>query len=140
MSVAVTVVAPAAPEAVWRRLADLPRWPEWTDRCIAAEARGPMQPGTPLVLHLRHPRGRGFYTRPRLTVVEPERRLGWAATSLGLRAAVGIALEAEPDGTRVTLVADATGRLAVTYRVAMPEKTQALLYAGMLDGLTDSFR
>lgn len=140
MSVAVTVVAPAPPAAVWARLVDLDRWPEWNGRCVSAEMRGPLAPGTPLELHLRHPKGRDFYTRPRLTAVEPERRLAWTARALGVRATVSIELDAEPDGTRVMLLSGATGGLAVTYRVAMPDKTQALLYADMLDGLTDSFR
>jgi hypothetical protein len=140
VSVAVTVVAPAEAGPVWSRLTDFGRWPEWNPHCIEARMTGPLAPGTPLDLHLRHPRGRDFYTRPRLSAVAAQERLAWTATALLLRATVTVTLGEEEDGTRVTLVSEATGRLALTYRMTMPDKTQALLYAGMLDALTDSFR
>ena len=140
MSVVVTVVAPAAPELTWERWSDVARWPEWNPHCAAASLDGPLAPGTRLDLTLVHPSGRRFYTRPVVTVVEEGRRLEWEARGLGLRAAVRTAFTPEPDGTRVTLEADATGAMAFAYRVGMTDKTQALIYVGMLDALTDSVR
>ena len=140
MSVVVTVVAPAAPELTWERWSDVARWPEWNPHCAAASLDGPLAPGTRLDLKLLHPGGRAFYTRPVLTVVEPGHRLEWEARGLGLRAAVRTAFAPEPDGTRVTLEAEATGAMAFAYRVGMTDRTQALIYVGMLDALTDSVR
>lgn len=140
MSVAATVVAPASPAVTWRRFTDFGRWPEWNPHCLEAEVDGPLAPGTELGLRLRHPRGRDFYTRPRLTEVEPGRRVAWAATAPLLRATVTAEFAPEPDGTRVQLVSESTGGLAFAYRMTLTERAQAVLYVGMLDALTDSLR
>lgn len=140
MPIVVTVVAPAAPDVAWERWSDVARWPQWNPHCAAAALDGPLAPGTRLDLKLLHPSGREFYTRPVLTVVEPGRRLEWEARGLGLRASTRTAFTPEPDGTRVTIEADATGAMAFAYRVGMTDKTQALIYVGMLDALTDSVR
>ena len=140
MSVSITVVAPAAPEAVWERWTDFARWPDWNPQCLEASLDGPLAPGTTLALHLRHPRGRDFYTRPRITNVEPEREIVWEARGLGLRAPTRTALSPEPDGTRVTIDADARGPMAFTYRMSVTDRTQALIYVAMLDALSSSVR
>ena len=135
-----TVVAPAPPEVASERWSDVARWPEWNPHCAAASLDGPLAPGTRLDLTLVHPSGRRFYTRPVVTVVEEGRRLEWEARGLGLRASTRTAFSPEPDGTRVTIEADATGAMALAYRVGMTDRTQALIYVGMLDALTDSVR
>jgi hypothetical protein len=138
--VVVTVVAPATPEVAWARWSDIGRWPEWNPHCAAASLDGPLAPGTRLDLTLVHPRGRSFYTRPVVTAVEPDERLDWEARGLGLRASTRTSFTPEPDGTRVTIEADATGPMAFAYRLGMTDRTQALIYVGMLDALTDSVR
>jgi uncharacterized protein YndB with AHSA1/START domain len=140
MSISVTVVAPATAETAWERWSDFARWPEWNPGCIAAALDGPLAPGSTLDLHLRHPRGRDFYTRPRLTTVEPPRALEWEARGLGLRARTATALTPEHDGTRVTIESDARGPMAFAYRISVPDRTQALIFVAMLDALTDSVR
>lgn len=140
MSVQVTVVVPAPPAQAWRRWTDFGAWPDWNPQCVEAALQGPLAPGSRLDLHLRHPRGRDFYTRPILTVVERERELTWQARGLGLRATTVTRLEPEPDGTRMTIAAGAEGPFAMTYRMTMTDRTQALMYVAMLDALTDSFR
>jgi hypothetical protein len=140
MSVLVTVVAPAPAGAAWERWTDFPRWPEWNPQCIEAELAGPLAAGTTLDLHLRHPRGRDCYMRPRLTVVDPEREIAWEARALGMRAPSRTLLSPEPDGTRVTIEADAHGPLAFTYKMSVTDRTQALIYVAMLDALCDSLR
>ncbi len=101
---------------------------------------GPWPRGRRLELHLRHPRGRDFYTRPRLTVVEPEREIVWEARALGLRAPTRTTMSPEPDGTRVTIEAGAHGPMAFAYRMTVTDRTQALIYVAMLDALSDSVR
>jgi len=140
VSVHVTVVVPAPPGEAWRRWADFSRWGEWNPYCVEAALNGPLAPGSRLDLHLRHPRGRDYYTRPVLTVVEPERELTWQARGLGVRATTATRLDPEPDGTLMTIAADVDGPLAITYRLTVTDRTQALMYVGMLDALTDSFR
>ena len=140
MSVSATVVAPATAQAAWERWTDFARWPEWNPPCIGAGLDGPLAPGTRLELHLRHPRGRDFYTRPRLTVVEPQREIVWEARSLGLRAPTRTTMSPEPDGTRVTIDAAAHGPMAFAYRMTVTDRTQALIYVAMLDALSDSVR
>ena len=140
MSVAATVVAPASPEEAWGRWSDLGRWPSWNPYCLEATLDGPLEPGSRIDFRLRHPRGRDFYTRPRITAVEPPRRLIWAARSLGLSATTDSLLQPEPDGTRVTIVAASAGRMAFAYRMTFSESAQAAMYTGMLDALAQSFR
>jgi uncharacterized protein YndB with AHSA1/START domain len=140
VSVSVTVVAPAAREAVWDRWTDFARWPDWNPPCIAAALDGPLAPGSTVELHLRHPRGRDFYTRPRLTGVAPPDEIVWEARALGLRAPTRTTLTDEPDGTRVTIDADARGPMAFTYKMTVTDRTQALIYVAMLDALSDSVR
>lgn len=140
MSVTVTVVVPAGADAAWSRWADFDGWPEWNPHCLEARLDGPREVGTPVELRLSHPRGRDFYTRPRLTVVEPGRELSWEARGLGLRAATRTLFAPEPDGTRVTIEALARGPMAFGYRITMTDRTQALIYVGMLDALTESLR
>ena len=40
----------------------------------------------------------------------------------------------------MTIEADSSGAMAFAYRIGMTEKTQALIYVGMLDALTASVR
>jgi uncharacterized protein YndB with AHSA1/START domain len=140
VSVSATVVVPAAREAAWERWTDIARWPRWNTPCIDAALDGPLAPGTTLALHLRHPHGRDFYTRPRITVVDAPREIAWEARSLGLRAPTRTTLTPESDGTRVSIEADARGLMAFTYRMTVTDRTQALIYVAMLDALTESLR
>jgi uncharacterized protein YndB with AHSA1/START domain len=137
VSVVVTVVAPAPPERTWALLSDVPGWPEWNPSCLEAVVEGRLVPGAKLDLRLQDTKGRAFYTRPRVTTLEPGRELAWEARGLGLRATTRIMLGPEPDGTRVTLEAMSSGPLAITYRLSVSERTQALMYVAMLDALTE---
>jgi uncharacterized protein YndB with AHSA1/START domain len=140
VSVVVTVVAPAPPERTWALLTDVPGWPEWNPSCLEAVVEGPLAPGTKLDLRLQDPKGRAFYTRPRVTVLDPGRELAWEARGLGLRATTRAMLAPEPDGTRVTIEATSIGPLAITYRLSLSERTQALIYVTMLDALSERLR
>jgi uncharacterized protein YndB with AHSA1/START domain len=140
VSVVVTVVAPADPGAAWDRWSDVEAWPRWNPHCVSARADGPLQPGTRLELQLRHPRGRDFWTRPRVREVAPQRRLTWEATALGLSALTATALAPEPDGTRLTVRLTSSGPMAFAYRMTFTERAQAQLFTGVLDALSQSFK
>lgn len=140
MGVVVTVVAPAPPVTAWGRWTAFGDWPGWNPHCITAALDGPVAPGSTLDLHLRDPRGRDFYTRPVLTEVEPGARITWEARGVGVRARTTTMFAAEPDGTRVTVESDVAGRMAFTYRIALGDRVQALMFVAMLDALTDTLR
>lgn len=140
MSVSITVVTPSPPGPAWDLWTDFEGWPSWNPHCVEARLDGPLAPGTPLELRLRHPRGRDFYTRPVLSVVDPEREIAWEARGPGLRAATRTTLEPEPDGTRLTVSAGAQGLLAFAYRMTVTDRTQALMYVAMLNALTGRLR
>jgi uncharacterized protein YndB with AHSA1/START domain len=140
VSATATVVAPAPPEETWARWSDLAAWPDWNPTCLAASLNGPLAPGTRLELRLRHPRGRDFWTRPTLTAVDPQRRLDWAARGLGLLATTSTRLNPEPDGTRVTVVTEASGRMAFTFRLTLTDGAQARMWTDALDALVASLR
>jgi uncharacterized protein YndB with AHSA1/START domain len=140
VGVVVTVVAPASPREVWDRWTAFADWPEWNPHCISAAIDGPLAPGSGLDLHLRDTKGRDFYTRPSVTEVADAERVTWVAKGLGVRARTTTMLVPEPDGTRVTVEADVGGGMAFTYRIALSDNVQALMYVAMLDALTDSLR
>ena len=111
VSVSVTVVAPAAPEAAWERWTDIARWPDWNPHCVDAALDGPLAPGT----HARP--APAPPARARLLHAAPHHgRRARRARSPGRRAASACARRPaprstpEPDGTRVTIEADARGR------------------------------
>lgn len=139
MSYTVAVVVAAEPDAVWSRIADVPRWPDWNPACITAESDAPVRPGLRLRLQMRLPRGRPFWTSPVLSDVDRPTRFAWETRAFGIRAPTTITLEPHGDGTAVTLVSDSRGALAFTYRLTFPEKTQAQMWSGALTGLARSF-
>ena len=136
----VSVAAP--PAAVWELLTDIPRWPDWNPAC----EQGTMDTdtlgvGTRLRLHLRHPRGRLFWTWPTVTELSPPERLGLLTRAFLVRAPTTITLATSDDGgTDVTLESSSTGALGFAYRLMFPEKTQALLWSGTLTGLAAHMR
>jgi len=138
MDCRVTVVVDAPAEAVWARLTDFAHWPEWNPACLEAAAETPLREGSLLDLRLVHPRGRDFYTRPRVARLEAPRAIAWRAKGPGLRADTEVELVPDEQGTLVTLTSSSGGPLGFTYRLTMRPRTQARLYLGMLDGLATS--
>lgn len=135
-----TVVAPAPPRTVWERWTAFGDWPGWNPHCVEAAIDGPVAVGSRLELKLRDAKGREFYTRPSVSEVDGHARITWVGRGLGVRARTTTLLTPEPDGTRVTIESDVGGPMAFTYRIAMSDNTQALMYVGMLDALTDLVR
>ena len=139
VTVTVHVAAPAA--TVWELIADVERWPEWNPACASAAADGdPRAEGTRLRLQLRHPRGRLFWTAPTVVTAVPTERFGFVTRALGFRAPTDIALDADDEGTRVTLTSRSTGPLAFSYRLMFPERAQGQLWSGALTGLARHVR
>lgn len=140
MSLVVTVVAPAAPPVAWSLWSDVGSWPVWNPECVSASLDGPAAEGTVLDLTLRHPRGREFITRPRVSAVAPGSEFSWETRGLGFRATTATTFVAQGDGTLITLRGDTTGPLAFTYRMTMTDRMLAVLYTRMLDALVAEVR
>ncbi len=140
MDCRVTVVVDGAPEDAWRAWTEFPRWSEWNPACVEARAETPLRVGSRLDLHLRHPRGRPFYTRPAVSEIDPPRRIAWRARAVGLVAETLVEMEPDGGGTRVTLTASSRGVLGFTYRLMMRPRTQATMFSQMLNGLAGRFR
>jgi hypothetical protein len=139
MSYTVSVVVTAEPTAVWERLAEVARWPEWNPACLSSAVPSPITVGDRLRLELRLPRGRAFLTAPVVTCLDAPDAVAWETRALGVRAPTLVQLAADDDGTRVTLTSESRGVLGFAYRLTFPEKTQAQLWSGALTGLAHSF-
>lgn len=133
MSVVARIVVDADPHEAWSRWSDISRWPEWNPRCLAATADG-TEEGDQIELQLRHPRGRDFWTRPRVTVSEPGREFTWQARGLGVRASTQALFSAVDDGTEVQVTGDARGVLAFTWRLLITQKVEGRLLSDALNG------
>jgi hypothetical protein len=75
-----------------------------------------------------------------VTECTPGGVFAWEAPGFGLRARTRARFSAEPDGTRIDLVAQSSGPMAFTYRMTMTDRTLALLYTRMLDALVEDLR
>lgn len=141
MPITVSVIAPAPRETVWEYIVAVDRWPEWNPACAAAELDGdPTTVGAILRLQLRHPRGRLFWTAPRVSEVVESSQYSFTTRAFGIRAPTQIALADHDDGTLVQLTSHSYGLLAFTYRVMFPEKVQGQLWSGALTGLARHLR
>ena len=112
---------------------DIGRWPEWNPVYLSCEVDDELAEGVQVVLQMRHPRGRPFWTRPRIMSVVPEQELAWTAKGMGLRARTQSQLERHPQGTKLRLASESTGVMAFAYRIAMTKKVQSRLILDTLD-------
>ena len=105
-----TVDIAATPEAVWRVIADIERWPDWTPTMTSVEALDqlPLRPG--LRARVKQPGLRASVLT--VTAVEEGRRFQWAAKQPGLAFSADHAIEATSQGSRVRLAVEFRGRLA----------------------------
>lgn len=97
----VSVEIPAPPELVWRAMADLERWPEWTAsvRRVRLLTPGPLQVGSRARIHQP-----GFPPAWwRVTELEANGGFTWASTAPGLRVVARHNIESLDDRCRVTL-------------------------------------
>lgn len=91
----------ASPEGVWRVMADVERWPEWTASILRVKrlTPGPFEVGSRARVH-----------QPKLppawwlvTELVPGRQFTWVSTAPGVRVTARHVVEATAGGSRVTL-------------------------------------
>ena len=105
----------AAPDAVWRVLADVERWPEWTPsvKAIRRLDPGDFGPGSRAEIDLRGVRKATW----QVTAFEPGRSFIWEAPfGPGLVVEGGHTVEPSAAGSDVTLWIDTRGALGVLLR------------------------
>lgn len=136
MSVVARILVDAGPERAWGRWSDIESWPEWNPGCLAASSDG-SGPGARLEMQMRHPRGRDFWTRPRVTVSDPGREFTWQARGLGMRASTQALFQAAEGGTEIQVTGDARGVMAFTWRMLVTEEVEGRLLTDALNALAD---
>jgi uncharacterized membrane protein len=106
----VTTAADASPEQVWALFADIERWPELTKSISAARRvdEGPLHVGSEAIIEQpRLPRACW-----RVTDLDPGRSFTWETSARGLTTVGGHIVDADGQGSRITLTLRMHGPLA----------------------------
>lgn len=101
MELARTVTIDAPPEAVWAVLADLERWPEWTESMRRVEPLD--SPAFRLGARVRISQPRAPKQIWTISDLQEGRTFSWEARTLGVRSIAGHAVEAAGEGSQVTV-------------------------------------
>jgi len=114
----------ASPDAVWKILTDLERYPEWNPFVVSS--RGTVAVGRTLTNRLRPTAGRTRTFTPTVTVVDPPRTFEWLG-HLGVRGIFDgrhrFELTATPTGTRLTQLEQFSGLLVRFMRRSLDRDT-----------------
>ena len=106
----VTTAADASPEQVWALFVDVERWPEMTKSISAARRvdEGPLRVGSEAIIQQpRLPKASW-----RVTELESGRSFTWETSALGITTVGGHIVDAEGQGSRITLTLRMHGPLA----------------------------
>jgi carbon monoxide dehydrogenase subunit G len=105
-----TVTISAPPEAVWKVMTDIARWPEWTESVRRAEplSAAPLGFGSEAKLWVKG----GPASTWRVTEFTPNKSFTWESKSRGVHSVASHTLEAQEGSTRVTLAVNISGILA----------------------------
>ena len=115
----------AAAEVVWEVLADVERWPGWTDsvtdasRLEAAPLRRDSQ------VRIKQPQMPAMTWT--VTELVPNRGFAWTSRSTGVSTVADHRIEPAPEGVRVTLEVRQTGPLAGVVGALFGRRTQRYL-------------
>jgi uncharacterized membrane protein len=106
----VTTAADASPEQVWALFVDVERWPEMTKSISAARRvdEGPLRVGSEAIIEQpRLPKACW-----RVTELEPGRSFIWETSARGINTVGGHIVDADGQGSRITLTLRMHGSLA----------------------------
>jgi hypothetical protein len=101
------VAISACPDYVWAVLTDVARWPEWapTLREVVAYDGGPHVVGGGIRVCARNLPAREW----QVVEIRPHRGFTWREVGIGSTARLGVAITAEPPGTRVAFTQECSG-------------------------------
>ena len=91
----------APPERVWAVMADVERWPEWTESMKSVERldSGEFGVGSKAKLHIRRSPNANVWTVTELT---PNRSFSWETNSGGVKGVATHVIEPDGNGSKVT--------------------------------------
>ncbi|MFN7941881.1 MAG: SRPBCC family protein [Thermoanaerobaculia bacterium] len=126
----------AAPETVWRLLADCGTWRLWWPGLVDASTadRKPLRDGSRLRLAVAL-RGITFNFKSEVSVATPPRILIWVARSLGVTGQHAFYLEARPDGVAVRQIETLQGPGSPLFRLLGFGGATSAMFRANLRGL-----
>jgi uncharacterized protein YndB with AHSA1/START domain len=96
MSARKEILIEAPIEKVWSIQTDIERWPEWQPDITSAKLQGNLTAGT-----VFRWKAKGLGITSMLHTVEPNHKIGWTGTSIGMGAIHNWAFEPQANGTLV---------------------------------------
>ena len=104
----------AAPERVWTVIADVERWPEWTESMKSVERLDgrELDVGSKAKLKIRRSPNANIWTVTELT---PNRSFTWETNSGGVKGVATHLIEPDGNGSKVTLTVDLSGPVATLF-------------------------
>jgi carbon monoxide dehydrogenase subunit G len=104
----------AAPERVWAVMADVERWPEWTESMKSVERldSGEFGVGSKAKLKIRRSPNANVWTVTELT---PNRSFSWETNSGGVKGIATHVIEPDGNASKVTLTVDLSGIVATLF-------------------------
>lgn len=106
----------ATPAAVWQRLAAIGSYSQWLPGADEVKLEGPVAPGSTFAL-----KSGSLTWHATLRVVEPERRIEWTGTTLGMRAIHRWELQPQGEGTLAITEESLEGWLARVLKLRQPK-------------------
>jgi uncharacterized membrane protein len=109
-----TVNINAPPELVWSVMADVERWPEWTESMKSVERleSGEFGVGSKAKLKIRRSPNANIWTVTELTA---NRSFTWETNSGGVKGVASHLIEADGGGSKATLTVDLSGPVATLF-------------------------
>ncbi len=109
-----TVQINAPPERVWAVMADVERWPEWTESMKSVDRldSGEFGVGSKAKLKIRRSPSANVWTVTELT---PSRSFTWETNSGGVKGVAAHVIEPDGNGSKVTLTVELSGPMATLF-------------------------
>ena len=105
----------APPEKVWALHTDINGWPRWQPDVSSAKLEGNLAAGT-----VFRWKAKGLGITSTLQEVEPNRRISWTGSSLGMQAVHVWTFEPQDNGTRVVTEESLSGWFPRVLKLFMP--------------------
>lgn len=118
------IIINAPIEKVWQTQTDLEAWPGWQPDIATVKLDGDLKAGTTFRW-----KAQGLTIRSRLHTVEPNRRIGWTGTAMGMQAIHNWTFEAHGETTRAITEESLSGWLTRLMKLFDPHFLEKSLEA-----------